>query len=326
MARGKSGSRFSRRITRSANFPGLRILFKLGERRGVIQREFAYRRAHDFRQVRAGALQLSHDRSRASGCRFPSRIPRQNERREPSTPVSRNSNTSTSTGSSSTGLCFRASSCAGRPWIFLAEKAGGVCWIFPMNCAARDFELRGVERGGLVRPERFAIRIVGIGGKAETHRAGIALAAAGIESRQPRGAAERQHQHARGQRIERAKVPDLPESDQAAHGFDHVVRGFSARLIHHEHSVEGRRKRCSGMLRFRFFSRRPSCGRCDSEFAESFRQASSAIIFRLLHFAQKIVDVLAVFFRLIHHKQDFGRAPQVQALDQFVAHEFRGRS
>ena len=43
----------------------------------------------------------------------------------------------------------------------------------------------------------------------------------------------------------------------------------------------------------------------------------------MIHFAQKLVDVLAVFLGLIDQKNNLGRAPQMQALDQFVAHEFR---
>jgi hypothetical protein len=41
-------------------------------------------------------------------------------------------------------------------------------------------------------------------------------------------------------------MPDLPEANQPAHRFDHVVRGFSARLIDYKHSVKWRRERLSG--------------------------------------------------------------------------------
>ena len=41
-------------------------------------------------------------------------------------------------------------------------------------------------------------------------------------------------------------MPDLPEADQPAHRLDHIVRGLSARLVHNEHPIEGRRKRLSG--------------------------------------------------------------------------------
>jgi hypothetical protein len=48
-------------------------------------------------------------------------------------------------------------------------------------------------------------------------------------------------------------MPDLPEAGQAAHGLDHVVGGFSARLVDDEHAVEGRRKRLSGHIRLNKF-------------------------------------------------------------------------
>ena len=65
-------------------------------------------------------------------------------------------------------------------------------------------ELRlGLLAGGL------AGAVVGVGGPAEAHHALVDLVAAGVELRQPRGAAEHQRQHAGGDGIERAQVPDL---------------------------------------------------------------------------------------------------------------------
>ena len=104
----------------------------------------------------------------------------------------------------------------------------------------------GAESG----PSALAIRVVGIGRETEPHGAGVALAAAGVKARETSGAAEREHQHAGRQRIERAEMADLAKSDQPAHGFDDVVRRLAARLIDHEDSVDGRRLGCSGIRRF----------------------------------------------------------------------------
>src|SRR5215469_682731 len=108
-------------------------------------------------------------------------------------------------------------------------------------------------------------------------------------------------------------MSDLPEAGKAAHGLDHVVRGLSARFIDHKNSVEWRRLRLSRHLDFAApdLNRRWRGGH-----DEPARPSWVALRFlRLLHFLQKFVDVLSVFSRLINHKQNFGRAPQLQSLN-----------
>ena len=61
-----------------------------------------------------------------------------------------------------------------------------------------------------------------------------------VEPGEARRAPQREHQHARRQRVERAEVPDLAESHQSAHGFDYVVRRFALRLVDHENPVDRR--------------------------------------------------------------------------------------
>ena len=107
-------------------------------------------------------------------------------------------------------------------------------------------QLRGVERGSLIGPERLAIRIVGVGSKTKSNRAGIAFAPVRVKARQPGGASESKHQNSGGQWIERAQVSDLPEAHQPPHKFHYVMRCFSLRLVDHKHSINRRCCRHSG--------------------------------------------------------------------------------
>src|ERR1700683_2454696 len=145
------------------------------------------------------------------------------------------------------------------------------------------FQLFRVESGSGIRAERVAVGIVGIRGKAETHRAGVALATPGIEAREPCSATERENENPRCQRIERAEMADAAKSDEAAHGFDDVVRSLSTRLIDDEDSVERRRLWGPGHeVRFGIAAKPPAALR----------------FLRGLDFSQQIINVLAVFFRL----------------------------
>jgi len=157
---------------------------------------------------------------------------------EPSTSVSLNSKSSTSTGFSSTSFFFRASSYAGRPFTFFAEKIGGICAKRPMRSAAKTFQRRGVKGWRCIGTLCLAIRIVGIGGKAKTKSSGVAFATARIELNQPRGAAEQNHQNACGQRIERAKVANLTKAGQVADGIHDVVRCFALWLVNDKGSIK----------------------------------------------------------------------------------------
>src|SRR5580700_4463943 len=92
-----------------------------------------------------------------------------------------------------------------------------------------------------VRAERRAVRVVGIGGKPEAEGALITLAAAGVKLSETRGPSEEQNQNAGSERVQRAQMADLPKAEDAADGFDHVMRGASARLIDDESPIVWRR-------------------------------------------------------------------------------------
>src|SRR5208282_5704835 len=122
---------------------------------------------------------------------------------------------------------------------FLRRICGRSLLNLPGKARRIGCEFVGVQRGSRVRTERFSIGVIRIGLKTETHRAGVAFAASSVETRQARGAPQRQHQHARGLRIERAQMADAAKSRELAHGFDDVVRSLSRRLIDNQNSIGG---------------------------------------------------------------------------------------
>ena len=97
-----------------------------------------------------------------------------------------------------------------------------------------------------IRTERRAIGVKGIGGKAEAKGAVVTFPPAGIKLGQASGTAEQENQNARSQRIERSKMPDLAEAQNAAHGLDHVVRRSACRLIDNQRACVRRRKWFAG--------------------------------------------------------------------------------
>ena len=119
--------------------------------------------------------------------------------------------------------------------------------------ARRSISARSSTRSG-VRAQRRAVGIVGVGGEAEAERRVVALAASRVKLREPRGAAEQQHQHAGRQRIERAQMADLAESEDAAHGVDDVVRRPALRLVDDQGAVERRGLRFSWHGRCGYFA------------------------------------------------------------------------
>ena len=98
-----------------------------------------------------------------------------------------------------------------------------------------------IKRRRRILAGRIAIGVVRIRRESEAHRAGVSLSPPAVKAREPRRPPERQHQNAGRERIERAQMADLPKSDEPAHGLDHVVRGFPARLVDDKNSVNGRR-------------------------------------------------------------------------------------
>ncbi len=161
----------------------------------------------------------------------------------PSIPVSLYSKSSTSTAFSSTGCFLRASSYAGTPFTFFAEKAGGICSNRPTLSAASFSRIAASSAGAAVRPLGFPVRIVSIRRKTKPEARRVALPAPVVKLHQPRSSSEQQHQNARRQRIERAKMPNLPESREVPHRIDDIVGSFSPRLIDDERAVERRRLR-----------------------------------------------------------------------------------
>src|SRR5215813_4798407 len=104
--------------------------------------------------------------------------------------------------------------------------------------AGHSLQQRPVERRGGIGSLRLTLRVVGVGRKTEAETCGIALSPARIKLHQPRGFAKQQDQHAGGQRIERAQMPDLPEAGQVAHGVHHVVGSLSGRLVDDKRAIE----------------------------------------------------------------------------------------
>ena len=107
-------------------------------------------------------------------------------------------------------------------------------------------DLSGIQLGCGIRVERFAVGVMGVGGKPEADGAGVAFAAAAIKPCEACGATQSQNQDARCKRVKRAEMANLPKANQAPNGFDDIVRSFPARFIDHEDSVNRRRLSWSG--------------------------------------------------------------------------------
>ena len=91
-----------------------------------------------------------------------------------------------------------------------------------------------------IRSLRSALRIVGIGREPEAKSGRVALAPARIEAHKPGRFAKEQHQHTGSERIECAKVPNLSEANEMAHGVYDVVRCLALWLVDHERAIERR--------------------------------------------------------------------------------------
>ena len=110
---------------------------------------------------------------------------------------------------------------------------------------SEPFDFRAIDLRGRVRTERRAIGVVGVRGETEAERGVVAFAASHIKLRKARGAAEQQHQDAGRQRVQRAKMADLPEAHDAADGFHHIMRSPPARLVNDQSAVQRRGLRFS---------------------------------------------------------------------------------
>ena len=73
---------------------------------------------------------------------------------------------------------------------------------------------------------------------AERHARGVALVGRGQVRRELRPLAHQRDEHAGGERIERARVPDAPLAERPAEPRDDVVTGEPRRLVDDEHAVE----------------------------------------------------------------------------------------
>ncbi len=195
LTRGKFGSRFSRRIIQSANFPARATSASSSSLMAWSSENSPDRRPRNFRKMRATAEFLSHivrqrpnvragrtldDKPRDAGLQFPSIL---------------YSKSSTSTGFNSTGCFLRASSYAGRPFTFFAEKMRRAFARTGRHALRESFsQRRRVECRRGVRSLCFAIRIVSIRREAEPESRRVALSASVIKLHEPRGASEQQHQ------------------------------------------------------------------------------------------------------------------------------------
>ncbi len=111
------------------------------------------------------------------------------------------------------------------------------------RCQAFDFG--AVEHGSGIRSKRRAVRIIGVGREAKPDRRGVAFAASRVKLREPRGAAQKQYEHAGRQGIERAEMADLAESKNAASGIHDVMRRSASRLVNDQGAVQRRGLRFS---------------------------------------------------------------------------------
>jgi hypothetical protein len=75
------------------------------------------------------------------------------------------------------------------------------------------------------------VPIAAVGSLPEAHHRVVGLVAAAQELCEARRASDEQHEHAGGSGIERAGVADAAFAEHAPHPVDHVVRGWSERLI-----------------------------------------------------------------------------------------------
>jgi hypothetical protein len=155
-------------------------------------------------------------------------------------------------------------------------------------------DLFRVKRRRRIWAERLSIRVIRVGGKTEPHRAAISFAPTRVKAGESCCASERQHQHTCCERIERSEMADLAKADEPAHGFNDIVRSFSARLINDKDTVDGRRLWLPGH--------------------------TLRLLPRTFCVSQQLIDAIANFFRLIEDEQHFRGAAKLQALDEFMAH------
>ncbi len=91
-----------------------------------------------------------------------------------------------------------------------------------------DFSLGGAN-GHLGRD--LAFRVVGVGRLTKPHLRKVGLGLPHQILYEPRGSAEAQQQHARRQRIKRARMANAPHASHAPHARHHVMRRHAFRLI-----------------------------------------------------------------------------------------------
>ena len=89
-------------------------------------------------------------------------------------------------------------------------------------------------------PHDAAGHIVGVRGQPEAHVGVVGLEIAGEQPGEPRRTPEQQDEHAGCQRIERARMTDLPLSGGSPDRHHHVVRAQARRLVHDQHSGHAR--------------------------------------------------------------------------------------
>ncbi len=98
----------------------------------------------------------------------------------------------------------------------------------------RDRLVRHLDRA---RPRHLAVGIERRGLDPEPEGPLVGLRGLTEEPQQARGPSHADHEQARGHRIERAGVPDLPRAERSADRIDRIVRGHARRLVHEDHAL-----------------------------------------------------------------------------------------
>ena len=101
-----------------------------------------------------------------------------------------------------------------------------------------DVRRRAVDRLGRVRAhDRARFGVAGLRLEAEPHAGEVLLLVGAEELREPGRAPDEQHEHAGGERVQRARVSDALDADRAPRQRDDVMRRGAGGLVDDEGAV-----------------------------------------------------------------------------------------
>lgn len=106
-------------------------------------------------------------------------------------------------------------------------------------------------------------------------------------------------------------MPNLTETHEAAHSFDHIVRGLACRFVDDKRAVN---------CRWLDGARHAGCDWRDARNAAA-RHLTELRFLRVFGLLQQYVDVMAVFFGPVWNEKHLRRASQMQAFDKLMANE-----